>query len=57
MKDKEFQNLWKAARALLRVKRVVLSVFIREEGSQTNNVNLYLKKLEKEQMKTEVLSK
>lgn len=57
MKDKEFQNLWKAARALLRVKRVVLSVFIREEGSQTNNVNLYLKKLEKEQMKTKVLSK
>ena len=43
------QNLWDAAKSLLRGNFLAVYVYIRiEERSQINNLNLYLRKLEKE---------
>ena len=44
------QNLWDAAKVLLRGKFIVIqSYFKKQEKSQINNLNLHLKKLEKEE--------
>ena len=50
------QNLWDAAKAVLRGKLTVIQAFLRkEEKSQINNLTLQLKQLEKEkQTKPEV---
>ena len=45
-----FQNLWDAAKAVLRGKFIVIQVFlIKEEKSQNNNLTYHLKELEKEE--------
>ena len=47
------QNLWDAAKAVLRGKiRTIQSYLKKQETSQINNLTLYLKKLEKEAQKT-----
>ena len=44
------QNLWDAARAVLRRKfRAIQSYFKKQEKHQIDNLSLYLKQLEKEQ--------
>jgi len=47
-----YQNLWDAAKAVLRGKFIVTNTCIKiKERSQINNLTLYLKKLRKEQTK------
>ena len=49
------QNLWDAAKAVLRGKFTAIKAFLREqEKSQINNLTLHLKQLEKEQTKPKV---
>ena len=43
------QNLWDAAKAVLRGKFIAIQAYLREQKSQINNINLYLKQLEKGQ--------
>ena len=44
------QNVWDEAKAVLRGKYIAMQVFLKkQEKSQIHNLNLYLKKLEKEQ--------
>ena len=44
------QNLWVAAKAVLRGKFIVIQAFLKkQEKSQINNVTYHLKELEKEQ--------
>ena len=44
------QNLWDAAKAVLRRKFIVIQAYLRkEEKSQINNLTLHLKELEKEE--------
>ena len=44
------QNLWDAAKAVLRAKYIAIQAFLKkEERSQIHNLNLPLKELEKEQ--------
>ena len=44
------QNLWDAAKAVLRGKFIAIQAYLRkQETSQINNLTLYLKELEKEQ--------
>ena len=44
------QNLWDAARAVLRGKFIAIQAYLKkEENSQVNNLTLHLKKLEKEE--------
>ena len=44
------QNLWDAAKAVIRGKYIVIQVFLKkEESSQIHNLTLHLKELEKEQ--------
>ena len=46
------QNLWDAAKRVLRDKFIVIKAcFKKQEKSQINNLNLYLKELEKEETK------
>ena len=46
------QNLWYAAKAVLRGKFIAIqSYFKKQETSQINNLNLHLKQLEKEEQK------
>ena len=46
------QNLWDAAKAVLRGKFIAIQSYIKEqETSQINNLILHLKQLEKEQKK------
>ena len=43
------QNLWDAAKAVLREKFIAIKSYLRkQEKSQINNLNLHLKQLEKE---------
>ena len=43
------QNLWDAAKAVLRGKYIAIQAFLKkQEKSQIHNLTLYLKKLEKE---------
>ena len=47
------QNLWDAAKAVLRGKFIAIqSYFTKQETSQINNITLHLKQLEKEEQKT-----
>ena len=44
------QNLWDAAKAVLREKFIAIKSYLRkQEKSQINNLNLHLKQLEKEE--------
>ena len=44
------QNLWDAAKAVLRGKFIAIQSYIKkQETSQINNLNLHLKQLEKEE--------
>ena len=44
------QNLWDAAKAILRGKFVAIKSYLKkQEKSQINNLTLYLKQLEKEE--------
>ena len=44
------QNLWDAAKAVLRRKFIAIQAYLKkQEKSQVNNLTLHLKKLEKEE--------
>ena len=44
------QNLWDAAKAVLRVKFIAIQSYLKkQEKSQINNLTVYLKRLEKEE--------
>ena len=46
------QNLWDAAKAVLRGKFITIQFYLKkQEKSQINNLTLYLKQLEKEEQK------
>ena len=46
------QNLWNAAKAVLRGKFIAIQSYLRkQETSQINNLNLHRKQLEKEEQK------
>ena len=46
------QNLWDAAKAVLRVKFISIQSYLKkQETSQINNLTLHLKQLEKEEQK------
>ena len=46
------QNLWDAAKAVLRGKYIALQSYLKKQGtSEINNLNLHLKQLEKEEQK------
>ena len=46
------QNLWDAAKAVLRGKFIAIQSYLKKEKtSQINNLNLHLKQLEKEEQK------
>ena len=45
-----YQNLWDAAKAVLRGKFIAIQAYLKkQEKSQVNNLILHLKKLEKEE--------
>ena len=47
------QNLWDAAKAVLRGKFIAIQSYLKtQETSQINKLNLYLKQLEEEEKKT-----
>ena len=49
-KNKTFQNLWDAGKAVLRGKFIAIQTFPKkQEKSQTNNITYHLKELEKEE--------
>ena len=51
------QNLWDAAKAVLRRKFIAIQSYLkRQEKSQINNLTLHLKQLEKEEQKTPKLA-
>ena len=51
--DTTTQNLWDAAKALLRGKFIAIQSYLKKrETSQINNLTLHLKRLEKEEQKT-----
>ena len=45
------QNLWDAAKAVLRGKFIAIQAYLREQKSQINNLTLHLKQQEKEEQK------
>ena len=48
------QDLWDAAKSVLREKIIAMQSYLRkQETSQINNVTLHLKQLEKEEKKTQ----
>ena len=50
--DTTTQNLWDAAKAVLRQKIIVIQSYLKkQETSQINNLTLHLKQLEKEEQK------
>ena len=50
MKNTTIQNLWDAAKAVLRGKFIAIQAYLKkQEKSQINNLTLHLKKLEKEE--------
>ena len=52
------QNLWDAAKAVLRGKFIATQSYLkRQETSQMNNLSLHLKQLEKEEQKTPKVSR
>lgn len=53
--DTTSQNLWEAAKAVLRGKFIAIQAFIKKEGrSQIDNLTLHLNELEKEQKRPKV---
>ena len=51
------QNLWDAAKAVLRGKFIAIQSYLKkQESSQINNLTLHLKQLEKEEQKTPKLA-
>ena len=50
--NKTTQNLWDAAKAVLRGKFTIQFYLKKQEKSQINNLNLHLKQLEKEELTT-----
>ena len=51
------QNLWDAAKAVLRGKVIAIQSYIKkQEKAQINNLTLQLKQLEKEEQKTPKLA-
>ena len=51
------QNLWDAAKAILRGKFIAIQSYLKkQETSQINNLTLHLKQLEKEEQKTPKLA-
>ena len=51
------QNLWDAAKAVLRGKFIAIQSYLKnQEKSQINNLNLHLKQLEKGEQKSPKLS-
>ena len=51
------QNLWDAAKAVLRGKFIAIQSYLKkQETSQINNLTLHLKQLEKEEQKTPKLA-
>ena len=61
MKEKEnttTQNLWDTVKAVLRGKFIAIQAYLKkQEKSQINNLTLYLKQLEKEEMKNPRVSR
>ena len=52
------QNLWEAAKAVLRGKFIAIQAYLKkQETSQINNLNLHLKQLEKEEQKNPKVSR
>ena len=48
--NRTIQNLWDAAKAVLRAKFIAIQAYLeKQEKSQINNLTLHLKKLEKEE--------
>ena len=48
----ETQNLWDTEKAVLRGRFIAIQAYLnKQEKSQINNLTLYLKQLEKEEMK------
>ena len=51
------QNLWDAAKAVLRGKFIAIQSYLKkQEASQINNLNLHLKQLEEEEQKSPKLA-
>ena len=54
-KHTSFQNLWDAAKAVLRGKLIAIQVYLKNQGtSPIKNLTYHLKELEKEQAKPKV---
>ena len=51
------QNLWDAAKAVLRGKFIARKSYLKKETSQISNLTLHLKQLEKEEQKNPKLSR
>ena len=52
------QNLWDAAKAILRGKFIAIQSYLKkQETSQINNLTLHLKQLEKEEQKNPTVSR
>ena len=52
------QNLWDAAKAVLRGKFIAIKSYIKkQETSQINNLSIHLKQLEKEEQKNPKVSR
>ena len=49
-----YQNLWDAAKAVLRGKFISIQAYLEKQKSQINHLTLHLKKPEKKQMKPKV---
>ena len=49
--DTTSQNLWDAAKAVLRGKFIAIQAFLQKEGSQIDNLTLHLSELEEEEQK------
>ena len=49
-KDMTFQNLWDAAKAILRGKFIAIQIYLRkQEKAQINKLTLHLKQLKREE--------
>ena len=52
------QNLWDSVKAVLRGRFIAIQAYLKkQEKNQINNLTLYLKQLEKEEMKNSRVSK
>ena len=51
------QNLWDAAKAVLRGKFIAMQSYLQQETSKINNLTVHLKQLEKEEQKTPKVSR